>query len=223
MSRRRSDGSEPGSLPENGSPWPSRPERPVLVPADHLARPVPEVARALLGCVIESTVNHRPVVGVIVETEAYLGPEDPASHAATRSGVTERNRGMFGTVGRAYVYRSYGVHWCLNIVAHPDEAAGAVLIRGLDLIDGQQHALERRAGRRPLAAGPGRLAQALGLDGSHNGHDLTLAPLRLLRGWSVPDEQVGATPRIGITRAADAPLRYFIAGRPGVSRLPPRR
>lgn len=194
----------------------------MLVHPDMLTRPVPDVARALLGCRIESTIGGARVTGVIVETEAYLGPEDAASHAATRTGVTARNRRMFEAPGRAYIYRSYGIHWCLNVVAHPGDAAGAVLIRGLDLVEGLDHALARRGGRRPLAAGPGRLAQALGLDGAHDGHDLSAPPLRLLHGWAIRDDAVTITPRIGITRAVEAPLRYFIAGRPGVSRPPAR-
>lgn len=183
-----------------------------------LTHPVPAVARHLLGAVLESRVDNERVCAVIVETEAYLGPEDAASHAATRSGITPRNRLMFERPGRAYVYRSYGVHWCLNIVAHPADGAGAVLIRGLDLLEGQPTAHRRRRGRPPLTAGPGRLTQALGVDGSLNGHDLIEPPLRLLEGWRVPDSMVRVTPRIGITRAVDAPLRYFIERRPGVSR-----
>jgi DNA-3-methyladenine glycosylase len=176
------------------------------------------VARLLLGARIVSTVADVRVEGVIVETEAYLGADDPASHAATRSGVTRRNRAMFGPAGRAYVYRSYGVHWCLNVVAGPLGQAGAVLVRGLDLLLGLDVARARRGGSSHLADGPGRLAAALGVTDALYGHDLTDEPLRLLSGWPVEDERVLVTPRIGIRKAAERPLRYCVRGSPGVSR-----
>lgn len=194
---------------------PGEPRR--AFPADRLARVVPEVARLLLGAVLESTVGGVLTSGVIVETEAYLGPEDAASHAATRS-ITERNRVMFGPPGVAYVYRSYGVHWCTNVVADSDGVGGAVLIRGLDPLEGVETMRTRREGRLPLTAGPGRLSQALGITGELDGHGLDRAPLRLVHGVAVPDEAVTTTPRIGITRAVEAPLRYLVRGRPGVSR-----
>lgn len=177
---------------------------------------MPEVARALLGIRLRSDVD-AAVIGVIVETEAYLGPEDPASHAATRVGITPRNRAMFGPPGRAYVYRSYGVHWCLNVVTGPVGRPGAVLIRGLEVLEGKALALRRRAGRPNLAAGPGRLTQALGVDGAFDRHDLGRRPLRLLDGWDVSDALVEVTPRIGIRKAADWPLRYCVRGSPGVT------
>lgn len=152
-----------------------------------------------------------------METEAYGGADDPASHAATRAGVTDRNRAMFGPPGRAYVYRSYGVHWCMNVVTGPEGTGQAVLLRGLQPIEGADEMALRRSGRSPLAAGPGRLVQALGIDGSLCGHDLSLAPLRLLPGWRVPSEAVGVSPRIGISSAADRPLRFYVVGNPGVS------
>ncbi len=103
--------------------------------------------------------------GVIVETEAYVGPHDPASHAATRIGKTERNKTMFGPPGHAYVYRSYGIHWCLNVVTEEVGFPAAVLIRALDPIVGVEEMRERRGGTAPLCAGPGRLTQALGVSG----------------------------------------------------------
>jgi DNA-3-methyladenine glycosylase len=178
---------------------------------------VPRVARRLLGAVLESTVGGQTTRGVIVETEAYLGPEDEASHASTRA-ITPRNRVMFGPPGRAYVYRSYGVHWCVNVVAAPEGTGGAVLIRGLDPLEGRATMAHRREERLPLAAGPGRLTQALGIDGTLDGHPLDREPLRLLAGYDIPDGAVRVTPRIGITRAVEAPLRYLVRGRPGVSR-----
>jgi DNA-3-methyladenine glycosylase len=176
------------------------------------------VARALLGCRLVSTVGGERVEGVIVETEAYLGPDDPASHAATRSGITRRNRAMFGPAGRAYVYRSYGVHWCLNVVAGPEGEGGAVLIRGLDLLTGLEVARRRRGGSAILARGPGRLAAALGVSDALYGHDLLEEPLRLRPGWVVDDDLVAVTPRIGIRKARERLLRYHVRGSAGVSR-----
>lgn len=155
--------------------------------------------------------------GVIVETEAYGGPEDPASHAATGSGITRRNRAMFGPPGHAYVYLSYGVHWCLNVVTGPEGRGEAVLLRGLDPIEGHDVMTIRRGGRTPLAAGPGRLAQALGVDDALYGHPLDRTPLLLAGGWAVSDRDVVVTGRVGVSTAADWPLRFYVAGSSGVS------
>ena len=188
-------------------------------------RPVARVARELLGARVLSVVDGSPVSGVIVETEAYQGPEDPASHAATRD-VTQRNRVMFGPPGRAYVYRSYGIHWCLNVVTGEEGVARAVLLRGLDPLTGVEVMERRRGSQLPLAAGPGRLCQALGVTGDLYGHDLARPPLQLLPGWPVPDEGVGVSGRVGVTAAADWPLRFFVRGNAGVTpggRAPARR
>jgi DNA-3-methyladenine glycosylase len=157
----------------------------------------------------------------VVETEAYLGPEDPASHASTRSGITPRNRVMFGPAGRAYVYRSYGVHWCLNVITGGEGEGQGVLLRGLEPLSGLEWMTRRRSGRTPLAAGPGRLAQALGVTGVLDDHPLHRAPLELLPGWPVPDSDVGVTGRVGVAQAAEWPLRFFVKGSPGVSRASP--
>lgn len=159
---------------------------------------------------------------MIVETEAYGGGDDPASHAATRRGVTPRNRAMFGSGGRAYVYRSYGVHWCVNVVTGRAGDAQAVLIRGLLPIHGEGIMMERRGGRRPLTAGPGRLCQALGITDDLYGHDLSDPPLVLHPGWAVEDERVARSGRIGVSVAADWPRRFYVRGASGVSR-PERR
>ena len=179
--------------------------------------PVREVARHLLGSLLVSSVGGVRTAGVVVETEAYGGAEDPASHAATRSGVTDRNRAMFGPPGHAYVYRSYGVHWCMNVVTGPPGEGQAVLLRGLVPLEGLDHMRDRR-GREPLASGPGRLAEALGIDDGLYGHPLDRPPLQLLSGWSVPDERVATSPRIGIRFAADWMDRFFVVGSEGVSR-----
>lgn len=205
---------------------PPLPERPSFrqvegrrpLPPDFFARPVLEVARDLLGACLVSTVGGELCAGVIVETEAYGGPDDPASHAATRGGVTERNRAMFGPPGRAYVYRSYGVHWCMNVVTGPEDQGQAVLLRGLLPVAGEPLMRTRRGGRTPLAAGPGRLAQALGVDHALYGHPLVEPPLEIRAGWRVSDDEVAVSGRVGIRSAADWPYRFYVRGSSGVSR-----
>lgn len=183
-----------------------------------LGLPVRDVARALLGAYLKSTVDGRTVSGVIVETEAYDGPDDPASHAATLAGPTARNRAMFGPPGHAYVYRSYGVHWCMNVVTGEEGRAQAVLIRGVEPLEGEAVMRVRRGGRSPLAAGPGRLCAALGITESLYGHDLRRAPLLLRAGWSVEDDGVGVSARVGVSKATDWPYRFFVRQSSGVSR-----
>jgi DNA-3-methyladenine glycosylase len=178
------------------------------------------VAQELLGCYLRSTVGGVVVEGVIVETEAYVGPHDPASHAAARIGQTKRNGAMFGPPGDAYVYRSHGTHWCLNVVTEQVGFPAAVLIRALDPITGIQEMRERRGGTAPLCAGPGRLTQALGVSGELDGHPLENEPLKLLTGWRVPTAEVGSSGRIGVRHAADWPLRFYVRGHPEVSRKP---
>ncbi|MEX2465913.1 MAG: DNA-3-methyladenine glycosylase [Gemmatimonadota bacterium] len=179
-------------------------------------RPV-DVARALLGCRLVSTIDGATTSGLVVETEAYGGPEDPASHACTVSGVTERNRAMFGPPGTLYVYRSYGVHWCLNVVCASDGEAGAVLVRGIDPVDGLDVMRARRHGRLPLGAGPGRLSEALGVTGELYGHDLSEPPLLLVPTPPLDDVRIGVSGRIGVRRAADWPRRFYVRGAAGVS------
>jgi DNA-3-methyladenine glycosylase len=155
-----------------------------------------------------------------VETEAYVGPHDPASHAAERIGRTRRNESMFGPSGLAYVYRIYGIHWCLNVVTGQAEHPAAVLIRGIDPIVGEETMARRRGGRTPLGAGPGRVTQALGVTGAMDGHPLSRPPLELVAGWSVPVERVAISGRVGVRNAADWPLRFFLRGHPEVSKGP---
>lgn len=181
-------------------------------------RPVVEVARDLLGCRLVSTVDGVRVAGMIVETEAYGGPDDPASHANTRFGPTERNRGMFGPPGLAYVYRSHGIHWCLNVVAEAKGRGAAVLIRGLDALEGLDIMRARRGGREPLAAGPGRLAQALAVTGDLYGHDLSESPLVLVPRPALEHRLIGVSGRVGVRRAADWPRRFYVLGATGSSR-----
>jgi DNA-3-methyladenine glycosylase len=183
-------------------------------------QPVTEVARELLGACLVSTIGGERAVLTIVETEAYGGADDPASHAAVRAGVTQRNRAMFGSAGHAYVYRSYGVHWCLNVVTGAEGEGQAVLLRGALPVEGEPVMRARRSGRTPLGAGPGRLAQALGVTGAFYGHDLSLEPLVLATGWRVEGSRVGVSERIGITAGAERPYRFYVRGAHGVSGRP---
>ncbi|NDV88594.1 DNA-3-methyladenine glycosylase [Aurantimonas aggregata] len=170
-----------------------------------------DVARDLLG----TRLLVDGVGGVIVETEAY-DHEDPASHSFR--GPTARNAAMFGPPGRAYVYRSYGIHWCFNIVCGADQTGSAVLIRALEPLAGLAAMQERRRMEDPrlLCAGPGRLTQALAITADHDGLPLDAPPFRLERGPT--PEAIVAGPRIGITQAADIPWRFGIAGSRFVSR-----
>lgn len=184
------------------------------MPPAFYAQPILDLSRALIGC--ELLVDG--VGGVIVETEAYEA-SDPASHSFV--GPTARNRAMFGPTGHAYVYRIYGAHWCLNIVG--GEAPGsAALIRALEPMEGLDAMAARRGTDDPrkLCAGPGRLAQALGVTIAQDGLPLDAPPFALGPGPGRPSIAVG--PRIGITKAADRPWRFGLAGSPFLSRPFPR-
>jgi DNA-3-methyladenine glycosylase len=163
------------------------------------------VARELIG----ATLLVDGVGGVIVETEAY-DREDPASH--TFSGPTARNASMFGPPGRAYVYRSYGIHWCLNFVCREEGHGAGVLIRAIEPTHGIDRMRERRGLQdvRLLCAGPGRVGQALGIVHAMNGHRLDRKPFRVLA--REKDHEVVEGPRIGISKAMDVPWRFGMAG-----------
>ncbi|WP_010186610.1 DNA-3-methyladenine glycosylase [Sphingomonas sp. PAMC 26605] len=169
------------------------------------------VARGLIG--VELLVHG--VGGRIVETEAY-DAGDPASHSF--GGVTPRNAAMFGPVGRAYVYRSYGLHWCLNMVCSADRTGSAVLIRAIEPLVGFDVMQARRGGvsERLLCRGPGRLAQALGVDATLNGAALDQPPFALKAPEIAPPIVEG--PRIGISKAAATPWRFCLAGSRYLSR-----
>lgn len=177
--------------------------------SDFLARDAVTVARGLIG----ATLLVEGVGGVIVETEAYT-PDDPASHAFR--GRTKRNAAMFGPPGLAYVYRSYGMHWCLNVVCDAPDVGAAVLIRALAPTQGLETMAARRGGASPLAAGPGRVCQALGVTGAHDGLPLAAPPFRLLAREGEP--AIVAGPRIGISKAVERPWRFGLAGSPHLSR-----
>lgn len=171
------------------------------------------VAPELLGWLIYcSGVTLR-----VVETEAYLAAEDQASHA--RSGPTARCGTMFGPVARAYVYKSYGVHFCFNIVCHEPETGGAVLVRAGEVVEGESLARARRGGSKGLADGPGKLAQCLGLSLLHDGSCLSSGPITLRKDTDL--KSTGAIvrgPRIGITLDRLKPYRFWYGGHPAVSR-----
>jgi DNA-3-methyladenine glycosylase len=183
---------------------------PAARPIDFLA-PSHEVARRLIGV----TLLVEGIGGRIVETEAY-DREDPASHSF--SGPTARNASMFGPPGRAYVYRSYGIHWCLNFVCREAGHGAGVLIRAIEPTDGIARMQERRGLHelRLLCAGPGRVGQALGIVHAMNGHRLDQRPFEV-RAAERPHEII-VGPRIGITKAAELPLRFYIADSSFVSK-----
>jgi DNA-3-methyladenine glycosylase len=193
---------------------------PAPLPPGFCERPAEVVARELLGTLLVSEIGGRRCVGEIVETEAYVGPHDEASHAAERFGRTARNEAMFGPPGTAYVYLIYGMHWCVNVVTNSEGFGAAVLLRAARPVEGLEVAMERRPGRpeRELMRGPGNLCRALGVDREMNGHPLDAPPLWLAVGTPVPDADVAIGPRIGITKAADWPLRFWLRGSPWVSK-----
>jgi DNA-3-methyladenine glycosylase len=177
-------------------------------------RPVLDVARDLIGCV----VAHDRCAGVIVETEAYHHTE-PASHAFV--GLTPRTRTLFGAPGRAYVYRSYGIHACLNAVTEPEGVGAAVLIRALKPLDGIGLMRSRRGVKRieNLCSGPGKLTQALGIGLEHNGCDLSRGPVLIkARPQAWREVEVAVDTRIGISKAIELPWRFCAVGSRFVSR-----
>ena len=171
------------------------------------------VARQLIG--MRLLVDG--VGGVIVETEAYDG-EDPASHSF--GGPSERNAAMFGPPGCVYVYRSYGIHWCMNLVCRETGHGAGVLLRAIEPTDGLERMRARRGldDIRLLCAGPGRLGQALGIDRSFNGLPLKQPPFALFAAEPGLNRQVVAGPRIGISKAVDQPWRFGLAGSRFLSR-----
>jgi DNA-3-methyladenine glycosylase len=192
------------------------------LPPDFYARPVLEVARELIGCVVDHLpAGEPPVSGVIVETEAYHESE-PACHAFV--GLTPRTRILFGAPGHAYVYRSYGIHALLNAVCEQEGVGAAVLIRALQPLEGIETMRARRGVEREedLCSGPGKLTQALGIELGENGGDLYDGPVRILpREPEWRDPNIVAGTRVGITKAVELPWRFCVVGNRNVSRPRP--
>jgi DNA-3-methyladenine glycosylase len=190
-----------------------------ILPRRFYARPAAQVARDLLGAFLIHRIGGVTLAGKIVETEAYLGAEDLAAHAAR--GLTGRTRVLFGPPGHAYVFFIYGLHECLNLVAEPEGRPGCVLIRALEPVAGIDEMFRRRPNARrahELASGPGRLTRAMGITRRHNGQDVTRGPL-VVRAPARPEPAlIAAGPRVGITRSAGLPLRFYLQGNPCVSR-----
>ena len=181
-----------------------------------------EISKELLGKYLLRFVNGSVAGGMIVETEAYYGPDDPASHAYR--GKTERNELMFGEGGYAYIYFIYGNHYLLNIVTETVGVAGAVLIRGIEPTFGRVVMQRNRCVCRKaeLTNGPGKLTQALGIKGDLNGSDITSSEIVIVEKVRPVKLQfpIKTSPRIGISRGKDLKLRYYLAGHPGVSASP---
>jgi DNA-3-methyladenine glycosylase len=196
----------------------SRPS--AALPAKFYDRDTEQVARDLLGAVLRCTTAGGVASGRIVETEAYLGEHDLACHAA--AGLTARTRWLYGAPGTAYVYFIYGVHWCFNAVTRAVGSPSAVLIRAVEPLDGVELMRERRGDvrERDLTNGPGKLCEALGITGGLNGLPLRKSAIEILRGEEIPDSRVRVTPRIGITKSAEWPLRWLVADNAYVSKAP---
>jgi DNA-3-methyladenine glycosylase len=241
-------GPERSGSPSPGLPSPGLPSAGPVLPRDFFGRPAQEVAPALLGCVLSHDTPAGAVAVLVTETEAYAGTADAASHAFR--GRTARTAVMFGQPGHAYVYFTYGMHFCVNLVCLPEGTASAVLLRAGQVIEGAALAAERRmaaargsgvgrggtagqgsgtgSGRaagtgiraRDLARGPARLCQALGIDRALDGADVC-DPDSALRVsgpvLAVTAADVHRGPRVGVSRAAEVPWRFWIAGDPTVS------
>jgi DNA-3-methyladenine glycosylase len=192
----------------------------VVLPRESFARGAVEVAPALLGCVIEHETPDGLVAVALTEVEAYDGQADPASHAYR--GRTARNAVMFGPPGHAYVYFTYGMHFCVNLVCLPEGTASAVLLRAGRVVEGRELAAARRAAPGPdgrdLARGPARLTQALGITRAHDGADVCdpASALRV-RPPAGPGPAISQGPRVGVSAAGDRPWRFWLTGDPTVS------
>jgi DNA-3-methyladenine glycosylase len=202
----------------------------VLLPRETFARGSVEVAPALLGCVIEHETAEGLVAVALTEVEAYQGQADPASHAYR--GRTARNAVMFGPPGHTYVYFTYGMHFCVNLVCLPEGTASAVLLRAGRVVEGEDLARARRTAAGPagrdLARGPARLCQALAINRAQDGADVCdpASPLRVrwpAQAGEVPlsGAAISSGPRVGISAAADLPWRFWITGDPTVSAYRP--
>lgn len=202
-----------------------------MLPLDRefFGRPAPEVAPGLLGCVLSHETEAGTVAVRLTETEAYTGSSDPASHAYR--GPTARTAVMFGPPGHAYVYFTYGMHFCVNLVCRDEGTAEAVLLRAGEIVEGEELARSRRPAARSsldLARGPARLCQALAVDRALDGANVCdpASPLRILpalpgSGREVPPAGIATGPRVGVRQAADVPWRFWLEGEPTVSAYRP--
>ncbi len=182
------------------------------------ARPADRLASALLGQILVHETDEGRIGGRIVETEAYLGSLDAAAHSFR--GQTPRTKVMFGPAGHAYVYFTYGMHYCFNVVAGPLGTGQAVLVRALEPLEGVgfMELNRKQTEIKQLCSGPAKLVQALGITKAYNGHDLTKPPLFIEARNGVPKEDIVTTTRIGISQAAELPLRFYVKNNPFVSR-----
>ena len=179
--------------------------------------PAEQVAARLLGCLLVRELDGQRLVGRIVETEAY-DQADAASHSYKRR--TARTEVMFGPAGHLYVYFTYGMHYCMNVVCGPEGYGAAVLIRAVEPVEGEATMIQNRGGRGGVAAtnGPAKVCQALSIDKRWNGCDLRAEPLQLVVRPALPTIQVVRSTRIGITQAADVPWRFYVRDNPYVSK-----
>ncbi len=175
-----------------------------------------EVAPRLLGCLLEREIDGQKLLGRIVETEAY-DQTDAASHSY--KGRTPRTDVMFGPSGHLYVYFTYGMHYCMNVVCGPEGIGSAVLIRAIEPLEGEEVMSDNRGGKSgvEISNGPAKLCQALGLNKTYNGHDLHNAPLKLIPQPELPQNDIVQTTRIGISQAKTKPWRFYIAGNSYIS------
>lgn len=195
-------------------------DRPAVpLPVGFFHQDAAAVARGLLGATLVTRIRGGRTAGRIVEVEAYLGADDPASHAY-RFRRHARNEALYGPAGTWYVYRSYGMHWCANLVVGPKDRGAAVLLRAAEPMDGLPLMRRRRSVRedRLLCAGPGRLTQALGITRVLDQRPMHGSPALVFAGPPLSDPDVETTPRIGISRAVDWPLRFVIRGSAWASR-----
>ena len=196
-------------------------KRAATLPVSFFTRPAEMVAAELLGMVVVSMVGGEITEARIVETEAYLGYDDPASHGYLHR-RNARNAALFGPPGTWYVYLSYGMHWCANLVCQKAGLASAVLLRALEPTEGLD-IMRRRRGRvldRDLCSGPGKLCQALSITRQLDGSRMSRSFVVVRPPERSEESRVAVTPRIGITKAADWPLRFVLAGSPWCSRAP---
>jgi DNA-3-methyladenine glycosylase len=197
----------------------TRTRRAATLPVTFFRRPAELVAAELLGMVVVSTIGGAVTEGRIVETEAYLGYDDPASHGYLHR-RNSRNLALFGPPGTWYVYLSYGMHWCANLVCQRRGLASAVLLRALEPLVGLDIMRPRRGGVavKDLCSGPGKLCQALGITRELDGKAMARSTVRVRPSGLREELPIRATPRIGITKAADWPLRFHLVGSPWISR-----